>query len=160
MQRARCVVVCGMVVILVVCVWRCPQSVALLEEYEQYAPYQGGAQPAREQMLAEPSTSGAYRVFLRPNQASGAAPAPTQQLPMVSYMSPYPSAQTQVHVAAPAALPMPQTIRPVFNVIPNPGSADALRRVQNQMAAQRVAMAQMKENLGSVRASSPPHFIL
>jgi len=69
---------------------------------------------------------------------------------MYSY-APYPA--TQIHVAAPPTFPAPvaQTIRPVFNVIPNPGSADALRRVQNQMAAQRVAMAQMKENLGYVR---------
>ena len=99
--------------------------------YEGYTPQQG--QPA-------------FRVFLKPNQAQGAARM--QQLPMLGGgMMP---AQTTVHVMPTAAAPA-QTIRPVFNVIPNPGSADALRRVQNQMAGQREAMAQLKENLGYVR---------
>lgn len=59
-------------------------------------------------------------------------------------------AQTTVHVAPTMAAPQ-QTIRPVFNVIPNPGSADALRRVQNQMETQREGMASLKENLGYIR---------
>lgn len=59
-------------------------------------------------------------------------------------------AQTTVHIMPTMAAPQ-QTIRPVFNVIPNPGSADALRRVQNQMMSQREAMASLKENLGYVR---------
>lgn len=59
--------------------------------------------------------------------------------------------QTTIHVAPPMMASPMQSIRPVFNVIPNPGSADALRRVQNQMASQRVAMNELKENLGYVR---------
>jgi hypothetical protein len=117
--------------------------------YPQYAQYEGTR--GREQMLADQPSQPAYRVFLKPNQVGQAQ---TQQLPMVgSYgYAPYPA--SQIHISAPPPLPVApvaQTIRPVFNVIPNPGSADALRRVQNQMAAQRVAMSQLKENLGYVR---------
>mmetsp|Transcript_31040 Transcript_31040/g.83341 ORF Transcript_31040/g.83341 Transcript_31040/m.83341 type:complete len:287 (+) Transcript_31040:165-1025(+) len=100
-------------------------------------------------MLAD-ETQPSYRVFLKPNQVGQAQ---TQQLPLVSsYGYGYPAA-TQIHIAPPAppVASVAQTIRPVFNVIPNPGSADALRRVQNQMAAQRVAMSQLKENLGYIR---------
>ena len=115
--------------------------------YPQYVQYEGTR--GREQMLADQPGGGAYRVFLKPNQVGQAR---TQQLPMMGY--PY-AGQTQIHVSAPPPLPMAQTIRPVFNVIPNPGSADALRRVQNQMAAQRVAMAQLKENLGCAEFKQP-----
>ena len=114
--------------------------------YPQYVQYEGTR--GREQMLANQPSQPAYRVFLKSNQVGQAQ---TQQLPMVgSYgYAPYPA--SQIHISAPPPLPVApvaQTIRPVFNVIPNPGSADALRRVQNQMAAQRVAMGQLKENLG------------
>jgi len=101
------------------------------QQYQAYSPQQG--QPA-------------FRVFLKPNQAQGAARM--QQLPMVG--GGVMPAQTTVHVMPQVGAPQ-QTIRPVFNVIPNPGSADALRRVQNQMAGQREAMSQLKENLGYVR---------
>jgi hypothetical protein len=122
--------------------------------YPQYAQYEGTR--GREQMLADQPSQPAYRVFLKPNQVGQAQ---TQQLPMVgSYgYAPYPA--SQIHISAPPPLPVApvaQTIRPVFNVIPNPGSADALRRVQNQMAAQRVAMSQLKENLGY----APPSALL
>ena len=125
--------------------WQSSTSLEEASYYPQYPQYEGTR--GREQMLADQPDGPAYRVFLKSNQVGQAQ---TQQLPMYGY-APYPP--TQIHVSAPAPLPVApvaQTIRPVFNVIPNPGSADALRRVQNQMAAQRIAMAQLKENLGYV----------
>mmetsp|Transcript_12073 Transcript_12073/g.23329 ORF Transcript_12073/g.23329 Transcript_12073/m.23329 type:complete len:317 (-) Transcript_12073:153-1103(-) len=95
-----------------------------------------------------------YRVFLRSQQGQ----ARMQQLPMVPGPMPPPAPgfapgapMPYAQVTSGAALPQQQTIRPVFNVIPNPGSADALRRLQDQMSSQKVAMSQLKENLGYVR---------
>eukprot|EP00961_Rhodomonas_salina_P161766 2178920-Rhodomonas_salina.1 len=90
-----------------------------------------------------------YRVFLR----NRGGEARTQQLPMVPGPMPPPMPGYGPGIPMPYGQQMPQqqTIRPVFNVIPNPGSADALRRVQDQMSAQKVAMSQLKENLGYVR---------
>eukprot|EP00960_Hanusia_phi_P071827 767643-Hanusia_phi.AAC.2 len=83
-----------------------------------------------------------YRVFLQPNSNAGR----TQMLPMMNgYAMPHTVVQTGPYI------PPQQTIRPVFNVIPNPGSADALRRLQDEMATQRLAFSQLKENLGYVR---------
>jgi len=63
----------------------------------------------------------------------------------------YPMPNTMVQSQPAYQPPAEQTIRPVFNVIPNPGSADALRRLQDQVGGQRVAMNELKENLGYVR---------
>lgn len=91
-----------------------------------------------------------YRVFLKANEPGRGR---FQQLPMMPGPMPpaYPMPQTTVQTMPPYVPPAEQTIRPVFNVIPNPGSADALRRLQDQVGGQRVAMNELKENLGYVR---------
>ena len=91
-----------------------------------------------------------YRVFLKANEPGRGR---FQQLPMMPGPMPaaYPMPQTVVQSMPPYQPPSEQTIRPVFNVIPNPGSADALRRLQDQVGGQRVAMNELKENLGYVR---------
>ena len=91
-----------------------------------------------------------YRVFLKANEPGRGR---FQQLPMVPGPMPpaYPMPHTVVQSQAAYTPPAEQTIRPVFNVIPNPGSADALRRLQDQVGGQRVAMNELKENLGYVR---------
>jgi len=78
-------------------------------------------------------------------QMAGGAPG----YPMPGAAPGYPMPSTQV-TYTPPGVPQ-QTIRPVFNVIPNPGSADALRRVQDQVGAQNVAMESVKENIGYIR---------
>ena len=91
-----------------------------------------------------------YRVFLKANEPGRGR---FQQLPMVPGPMPpaYPMPHTVVQSQPAYTPPAEQTIRPVFNVIPNPGSADALRRLQDQVGGQRVAMNELKENLGYVR---------
>ena len=91
-----------------------------------------------------------YRVFLKANEPGRGR---FQQLPMMPGPMPpaYPMPHTVVHSQPAYQPPAEQTIRPVFNVIPNPGSADALRRLQDQVGGQRVAMNELKENLGYVR---------
>jgi len=91
-----------------------------------------------------------YRVFLKANEPGRGR---FQQLPMMPGPMPpaYPMPHTMVQSQPAYAPPNEQTIRPVFNVIPNPGSADALRRLQDQVGGQRVAMNELKENLGYVR---------
>ena len=93
-----------------------------------------------------------YRVFLKANEPGRGR---FQQLPMVPGPMPmqpsYPMPHTTVYTQPAYQPPPEQTIRPVFNVIPNPGSADALRRLQDQVGGQRVAMNELKENLGYVR---------
>jgi hypothetical protein len=103
---------------------------------------------AEPQGPVELANSQGYRVFLRSQQQQGAEQSRgrTQMLPM---MPGYPMPSTQVTYTPPGT--PQQTIRPVFNVIPNPGSADALRRVQDQVAAQNVAMESVKENIGYIR---------
>ena len=80
-----------------------------------------------------------YRVFLKAKEPGRGR---FQQLPMVPGPMPpaYPMPHTVVQSQAAYTPPAEQTIRPVFNVIPNPGSADALRRLQDQVGGQRVAM--------------------
>jgi len=106
-----------------------------VETYEQQQPPQQG-----------------YRVFLKANEPGRGR---FQQLPMMPGpmgMSPaYPMPHTVVQSQPAYVPPAEQTIRPVFNVIPNPGSADALRRLQDQVGGQRMAMNELKENLGYVR---------
>jgi len=91
-----------------------------------------------------------YRVFLKANEPGRGR---FQQLPMMPGPMPVgmPMPQTVVQQYPQYVPPAEQTIRPVFNVIPNPGSADALRRLQDQVGGQRVAMNELKENLGYVR---------
>ena len=91
-----------------------------------------------------------YRVFLKANEPGRGR---FQQLPMMPGPMPpaYPMPHTVVQSMPAYTPPAEQTIRPVFNVIPNPGSADALRRLQDQVGGQRVAMNELKENLGYVR---------
>jgi hypothetical protein len=100
--------------------------------------------------LMEEQPQQGYRVFLKANEPGRGR---FQQLPMMPGPMPpaYPMPQTVVQSQPSYVPPNEQTIRPVFNVIPNPGSADALRRLQDQVGGQRVAMNELKENLGYVR---------
>jgi hypothetical protein len=94
-----------------------------------------------------------YRVFLKANEPGRGRfqQLPMMPGPMVGMPPAYPMPNTVVQTMPAYQPPAEQTIRPVFNVIPNPGSADALRRLQDQVGGQRVAMNELKENLGYVR---------